>query len=851
MKNKNRKRNSIFKRFNNHNNDDTTKGMLVEEENNDSMRKYDDTTTTTRTTATNSTTASSSSRGIRMNANDSMQTAVPVAIATNNNNYNNSGRSLRSLDCNNSGRSMDRNKSVRSMDMNNSGGSFGVPDDNINNNNSPNPLANKFRFPRKKDKSPRRQRTPPRNQRSPLRTPKKFGFLQTKQNNNYSDEDNQQNSVRGRLCTDGGDSSLRPNTRRSRSPMPPPSSPMMPSPMPVREVRTTTKNTPHPVAVAEKNHPTVSSLPLSLQGLHPAVANPSRIPQPYPRRTSDGSSASASRHRRASNDSSKSNPKLREEELPVPPPPLAATQSLVRQTSLSQGLSVSKHYALSNQILMAFDKLYNQGEYRGAYAFGIRYVEVALIEIPKHGYFYSKRHKQERIQNSKNALRVTKQIQFILTVLDSKPPDGERELINRLYRLAEEQVATEEQDLYEKERLEVETELARQDSLCGDILDYVEMICPSIDPTRDNNHNPSSLNSLYSSPSDISYPNISPNNNARQDYSMPLSHTPQQTMMGRQTSQDSFRSINSDAETLHRALMLSGGVMQLNAASAERPMHPDRKRRSQSELSIQILRVCYHDDFEELRNQGRLRVSQANTHQGRNPGSTNGCSLIAPLLCYHHFHNDSWEKGDVDSGLTDGAIGEVIDTFTPSLLPEVRSNLGLYKDALIIPSDVHSFLIEKELLSSEQFVTVCGGDILNEKHLMAFTDELKSLNEGPNSQYHGRKIAATFFFHEHIISILKLRRSSDEYWYDVIDSLPKEKTLRRGPLLDYETEDPYFVPNTSRIRCMNNDALKATLKWYGCSRFTDENMAYVDMYDWDESYSDFDPRVFQAFIWAA
>ena len=52
-----------------------------------------------------------------------------------------------------------------------------------------------------------------------------------------------------------------------------------------------------------------------------------------------------------------------------------------------------------------------------------------------------------------------------------------------------------------------------------------------------------------------------------------------------------------------------------------------------------------------------------------------------------------------------------------------------------------------------------------------------------------------------------------------------------------------------RIRCMDIESLKTTILWYACSVFTEENRAYIDMYEWDEKLSDFDPRVFQAFVW--
>ena len=60
-----------------------------------------------------------------------------------------------------------------------------------------------------------------------------------------------------------------------------------------------------------------------------------------------------------------------------------------------------------------------------------------------------------------------------------------------------------------------------------------------------------------------------------------------------------------------------------------------------------------------------------------------------------------------------------------------------------------------------------------------------------------------------------------------------------------------MIPKTARIRCLDVDALCAVLKWYACSKFTAENISYIDQYPWDEQTCDFDPRVFQAFIWGS
>jgi hypothetical protein len=144
------------------------------------------------------------------------------------------------------------------------------------------------------------------------------------------------------------------------------------------------------------------------------------------------------------------------------------------------------------------------------------------------------------------------------------------------------------------------------------------------------------------------------------------------------------------------------------------------------------------------------------------------------------------------------------------------------------------------------------------------------------------------------------KKKEDKVWFDVIDSLPHDDTLRRpgetaatsqccglgddgssrvlttgggdrdsaqrmssGDTMDElsSTDDwddldmsmvDHIPPSpAARIRCSDAEALKATLKWYACSVFTAENRAYIDTYQWDEYLSDFDPRVFQAFLWTS
>jgi hypothetical protein len=342
---------------------------------------------------------------------------------------------------------------------------------------------------------------------------------------------------------------------------------------------------------------------------------------------------------------------------------------------------------------------------------------------------------------------------------------------------------------------------------------------------------------------------------------------------------------NSDYD-LQRVLFISGLQVTLQndgvGPSSRREMESISERqptpattggakKALLEPSLEVLASCYHEDFDALRQRGRISVHTLPTVQGRVPGSINGCTVIAPLLCIHHFVNDD---SIPDRGLPNEAIVRVIDEETPNILPKIRDSLGLVQDAFLIPVDAHDALMQQSYMCQEQFLTVCGGNILNEAHLEAFIGEL--VNVGP------KKLAATFFFHEHVITILQLRHDSVSAWFEVIDSLPHEETflkvgdtsakslgfpgngyrmdsecaLEEGLLLDEDlmglvVDDAALLPppDAVRVRCMDAESLKVTLMWYACSVFSEDNRAYIDAYEWDENLADFDPRVFQAFVW--
>lgn len=269
-------------------------------------------------------------------------------------------------------------------------------------------------------------------------------------------------------------------------------------------------------------------------------------------------------------------------------------------------------------------------------------------------------------------------------------------------------------------------------------------------------------------------------------------------------------------------------------------------------IPMKELTAIYRQEFDALKAEKQVEVYALGTFQGRitSPGrdSTNGCAVISPLVAITYLNSPS-------PGMTDSTIESVIDETSPPILSKVRSKLGLPSSALIIPSDVHDYLVDIKVLTQDMFVGVCGGNLLDPKHVEVLLKMLKTGTEaaiatsasegnGDEKKDHDnshRKIAAALFFHEHVVSILKLTHANGNVWYDLIDSLPA--SLPRKNARDGNT------PGATRTRCKDIRSLESTLRWYACSKFTEDNRGYIDHNLWDDVLCDFDPRVFQAFVW--
>lgn len=538
----------------------------------------------------------------------------------------------------------------------------------------------------------------------------------------------------------------------------------------------------------------------------------------------------------------------------------SARKSLHRRVpSLStyQSTSITKHYEVSKQILAAFDSHVCNNLWITAYAVGMQFVETALLEIPKHGYFYSARHERERMENSIEAARVAQQLKD----MTQRQHIGDLEIVDKLLKLALEQVekASTDQDRknIQKSRQDLESEI-RDSSwiVCDSIVLCNETLSSVMEDSNAAVEHPSVFLDKVEQmePIEARVPDTETVYWSRNPMDPPVVPPPPLVQQSSATSMEEVM--------LQKALYLSG--LEVSEASETAVEDAGPIQESEGRLRFATLADLYHEDFDSLQQSGRVRASFARTYQGRLPESTNGCAVIAPMLCVQHLKSDddSSFHSHGDPGLTDSNIEETIDVEAPAILQSLRDELGLLEHAFLIPSDAHDYLIGHGKLHQSQFVTVVGGNILDEEHLNAFIQSLDKIQD--------RKVAATLFFHEHVVTIIKLRRIEHgkvSYWYDFIDSLPLKKMLQRRnetrselcerlgvyrnmtfPEIAKE-HDNVALPMTSRMRCLDAVALNAVIRWYACSKFNEENQKYIDQYPWDETSSDFDPRVFQAFVW--
>ena len=512
--------------------------------------------------------------------------------------------------------------------------------------------------------------------------------------------------------------------------------------------------------------------------------------------------------------------------------------------TVSNFFPIERYYDASDKVLESFETAFEGRQVDNAYVYGRRYSTFYVKGIVKHDYYLSKNSERRRNQANKRVDDVLTKLELVSEWIDAEELEKEKKRKALIQRQKEEREKKQrELDQKRIDELEKRIEQQKKSASNGTSASLEESAFAKLlrlgDPTgvqqpplrvprqdertrqknkRINSNFPAEpdgqLLSQIHSESNVDFPPplLPPSQNGKQnqDYEAPPSYhsiLKQSSYFG--PSMDNASMAASTQEKKHPS-----------APSFDHDVSQMEKEKPHNQLPIRQRIKYYVAKNRKYRQEGKIQVSPLRTYQGRVNGSTNGCTVISACVVSKHM--------ETHGGASDSQIQSVIDSECVPLLRAIRKKNGLGGASLIIPSDVHDYLVDYKLLYQHKFSGVAGGNIMNPAHL----GELIKLLSGEQGKTSHLKSGATLFFREHVVSIVKFPKSANEAIYDMIDSMPT--CNGRG----------------SRTRCHSIDALKVHLEFYCTGKFSDSNIKYIEQNRWDDVMADFDPRVFQSFVWA-
>lgn len=527
---------------------------------------------------------------------------------------------------------------------------------------------------------------------------------------------------------------------------------------------------------------------------------------------------------------------------------------------------IQKYYAAADTVLGQFKHLLKEGDLDGAYIIGRRFALFSTVSLPGHDYYTSPDPDliKLRLKNQKDAQWVTTGVERIVRVMDKQEIQKQEAELERMRKQKEEQEREKmewEQKMKQRltaveassgsQRFSVESDggeknliskLASLNALFP--REDEEKPIPSAPPQHENEQN----EELPPLPPPIAVPLINEfEPSAIETSTSAVDQLKSNGMTPMFEEPPSYSDLFLDAlrtSSVGSSLGLRQPSTSSSTLSAKQPRIPIR---SIQQTCSQQLQSCI--------NKQQIEFIRLGTYQGRLASSlpkydsTNGCAVISPLVVATHIYPQHVHKAKPELllqpqttnttskyGISNVAINEIIDKRAPPILNAVRSKLGLSKHALIIPSDVHDYLVDCHILPQHKFVGACGGNILDQKHLNELVEMMVKGNEVSKKSKSVRKlkVGAALFFREHVVSIIKIPLANGECYFDLIDSLPSSRV---GGM-------------ASRTRCKNRASFETLLRWYASSKFSDSQCEFIDANKWDDGMSEFDPRVFQSFVWS-
>lgn len=513
--------------------------------------------------------------------------------------------------------------------------------------------------------------------------------------------------------------------------------------------------------------------------------------------------------------------------------------------SVSNFFPIENYYAAADKVHASFQAalLKKQNALDDAYIYGKRYCKFCIEAIPEHNYYSSVKYRSLQVKHTRQVEQVLAQLEQVALYMDQQEVERVRLQGIQMQREKNERARAEQASYQELQQRAQRQMLKRQ--------------IPA--PVSSTNLEASALSklALLSKPSETEIrrdpsgeePKGQPSSRYRLTWDDEESSDDEGTTGGGTlpppmlpplpASPAASPAPPSYNQALTSRHFLGPGQVQpatngapvfsstppppLPSAPVRTPQPAAPPPRKKKHPPMNILQQQFAQEYTRHIRNGRIQVLPLATYQGRKMESTNGCTVISALVAAGHLN----EAGSI----SDGRISQVIDRECGPVLREIRGKLGLGGSALIIPSDVHDHLVDHKILKQEYFVGAAGGNVMDQQH---FGEFVKLLTVGEDGKGANKKAAATLFFREHVISIVKSPVGPNQSFYDLVDSLPGTGGGNAA----------------SRTRCKDEDSLEVLLRWYTSRKFSDKNCSYIDRNVWDDTMADFDPRVFQGFVWA-
>lgn len=527
---------------------------------------------------------------------------------------------------------------------------------------------------------------------------------------------------------------------------------------------------------------------------------------------------------------------------------------------VSNFFPIERYYDAASKVYASFQQAYEANQLNDAYIYAKRYCLFCMDAIPQHNYYDATRYSKLKQLHLQQSQRVILELERIVAQMDQ-----EEELRQLYLQQAQEREQQEQIDRWQKHLANQKkskpshsrNSATQSPDIQASALSKLELLNSSSSNNNTNNGSIRGTSNGVGGPSIRRDPSGEPPmgvpssryrivDDSDDDwggggggYALPPPIPP--PLLTDETSSSnggilppppSYEAIRSSSRSfLGPAAGIHTPAFHLSPHS-ELVVHPPPPAASKFEppkrrIPMRQLQDQYRRAYQQHTQQGRIRVSGLSTYQGRIDDSTNGCTVISALVAANHMLRSG------SNTIGDDEIVHIIDRVCGPVLRKIRSKLGLGNThALLIPSDVHDYLVDSNVLTQEVFEGAAGGNAMDPEHMGEF---LKLLAVGESGKGNRSKAAATFFFREHVISIVKyLNGNTGQVSYDLIDSLP-------GSVNGYS--------GATRTECQDLESLQVLLKWYTSRKFSDSNCSYIDSHPWDDSMADFDPRVFQGFVW--